>query len=474
MSQLSRCLIVSGTVSLLTASVLAQQERFNQRDIDRWIDTQNTQDSQLATERSEIAPLDTMFDWQWGGWLEYYVFTFQDGQQNQRLLQRPSMALWTRLRADDGAHEIFARMRLTYERFGIGDEFDRRTDWIGPNLDRGWYRIDVGRAFRLNEPSDPLQLAFRIGRQNVVFGTGYTLDLPLDAVTIEGRAWDFEITGLVGKTIGSFPNIDRSESVDGHSNRHMFGVQVAYAGFDRHRPFAYALWNNDRTDERPRDPLQNYAYDSRYFGIGARGDLAHNLNYWFEATYENGESYGDGDFFRRDGISAWGLDVGLEKLYDHPTRPRVLVEYMFGSGDGDRRLSPTNAAGGNVGDRDDSSFVAFGFRDTGIASNFLNSNLHIWKAGASFAPLPDAPRFRDLELGTNWFLYHKHQSSGALSDPSADMYSGYAGWEMDYFVNWRLASDVSWTLRWGAFFPGDAYSDRGTRHFLFTGLTWSF
>jgi hypothetical protein len=45
---------------------------------------------------------------------------------------------------------------------------------------------------------------------------------------------------------------------------------------------------------------------------------------------------------------------------------------------------------------------------------------------------------------------------------------------MDYFINWRLASDLSWTFRWGTFFPGSAYSDRDMRHFVFSGVTWSF
>jgi len=45
---------------------------------------------------------------------------------------------------------------------------------------------------------------------------------------------------------------------------------------------------------------------------------------------------------------------------------------------------------------------------------------------------------------------------------------------MDYFINWRLSSDLSWTIRWGTFFPGAAYSEQDTRHFIFTGLTWSF
>ena len=102
------------------------------------------------------------------------------------------------------------------------------------------------------------------------------------------------------------------------------------------------------------------------------------------------------------------------------------------------------------------------------------SNVHIWRLGGSFTPFEHVQALRELELGTNWFLYHKNHRSGAVSDLTADRGSGYVGWEMDYFLNWRLTSDLSWTVRWGAFFPGAAYSDRDTRHFVFTGVTWSF
>ena len=52
--------------------------------------------------------------------------------------------------------------------------------------------------------------------------------------------------------------------------------------------------------------------------------------------------------------------------------------------------------------------------------------------------------------------------------------SGYLGWEMDYYVNWRLTSDWSWTTRFGTFFPGRAFSDQTTRTFLLVAVTYSF
>jgi hypothetical protein len=147
---------------------------------------------------------------------------------------------------------------------------------------------------------------------------------------------------------------------------------------------------------------------------------------------------------------------------------------MFASGDAGRLLSPTNAEGGNTGDYTDRGFNGFGFRDTGISFSPRLSNIHIWRLGASFKPFPDVEEVRDLELGTDWYLYWKHRSSAAVSDPLADYQSGYLGWEMDYFANWRIYNDLSWTVRFGTFFPGSAYSDTSSRSFLLTGITWSF
>lgn len=460
----------------LTAVCAAAAAALAQDQSSAFLQQQRRIGDKLDLERRQIAPADSILDWQWGGWLEYYYFNFDDGVQASRELQRPGLALWTRLTLDQGIHEFFARMRMTYSDFRDGDEYlrSRRSDWNGPRFDRAWYQVDLLRALRLAEPADRVKLSLRAGRQPVIYGTGYALDLPLDAVTLTADIGDLRIEGLYGKTIPSFPNIDRSDPVDSHSDRRFYGVQMQYTGWQRHVPFAYAIWNDDKTDERPTDPFQNYAYDTFYFGFGARGSLAHNLNYWAEGVFESGRSFGDGMFLRRDVVEAWGWDAGVEYLFDHPTEARIAFEYMFASGDSDRRFSPTNAAGGNRGDREDTSFNAFGFRDTGLALGPTLSNLHIWKVGGAFKPLPNKAVLRDIELGTNWFLYHKHRSNAAISDFTADTRDGWVGWEMDYFLNWRVTSDVSWTVRWGTFFPGSAYSTDDCRHFFFTGVTWSF
>jgi len=440
----------------------------------RFLQQQRLLDDQLRQQRQAAAPLQSVFDFQWGGWLDYYYFNFSDGAQASRVSHRPELAVWTRARIDDGAHELFARMRLNYYYFHPGDEYERQEDWVGPAFDQLWYQIDVGKALRLTQPADPVQLKTRIGRQTVQFGTGYALDLPMDAVLLDAKLRDLRVLGLFGKSILNYPNIDRSEPVDSHMDRLFYGVQLAYEGWQRHVPFVYALWNNDRTDERPKYYFQDFSYDSLYLGFGSHGEIVHDLNYWAEGVFESGHDFGDGEFIHKDYIEAFGWDLGVEKLFDVPTRPRLVAEYMFASGDAGRRFSPTNAIGGNRGDHKDSSFVGFGFRDAGMALAPTLSNLHIWRVGGALAPLERWEFFRNLEIGTNWFLYHKNQSRGAISDPLANEFEGYVGWEMDYFINWRLSSDLSWTLRWGEFFPGAAYMDQSWRHFLFTGITWSF
>ena len=465
---------VAFIVSILS-TLMVQAQQVENRTAERFLQLQRQTDEDLQKQREQVAPLESMFDWQFGGWIDYYLFQYGDGIQSSRFVQRPSMSVWTRARIDNGAHEIFARLRVNFTYFHPGDEIDRIADWDGPEFDQLWYQIDVGRAFRLTQPSDPLQLKVRVGRQTVEFGTGYALHLPMDAVLLDAKLKDLRVQGLIGRAVPDYPNIDRSEPVAEHSDRCFYGVQMSYEGWQHHVPFIYALWNNDRTRAWPHtDWLQNYAYDSFYLGTGAHGSIVHNLNYWAEGVFESGHSFGDHAFLHQDYIQAWGWDLGLEKLFDVPTRPRASVEYMFASGDGDRLLSPTNAPGGNRPGTPDTSFVAFGARDAGISLAPALSNLHIWRVGGALAPLERWEFFRDLEIGTNWFLYYKNQAGGAISDTTATQSSGYVGWEMDYFINWRLTSDLSWTMRWGTFNPGTAYVDRASRCFLMTGVTWSF
>ena len=52
-------------------------------------------DEQLRNERQRLAPVNSLLDFQYGGWVDYYFMHFDDGLQRSRLFQRPSMAVWS-------------------------------------------------------------------------------------------------------------------------------------------------------------------------------------------------------------------------------------------------------------------------------------------------------------------------------------------------------------------------------------------
>jgi hypothetical protein len=153
--------------------------------------------------------------------------------------------------------------------------------------------------------------------------------------------------------------------------------------------------------------------------------------------------------------------------------PKIGGEYIFASGDSDRMGSPTNVLGGNTRGND-TSFSGFGYRDTGLAFAPRMSNIHIWRTGASFMPLEKVKGLEKFELGTDWFMYARNHSAGAITDSTADTNAGFLGWEMDYYANWRITSDLSWTARVGTFFPTHAFSNETCRTFFLTGVTYSF
>jgi len=421
-------------------------------------------------------PTDQKFQLDAGGWYNSYFYLFDDGEISSRTLRQNELRLWASVSADQGIHTGYARLRGTYNDWNHGDSFTpNEDDFDGANLERGWYEFDFAKALRVHGSYNaPFELKIKLGRDLVNAGTGFAIDLPLDHVQIKGQLLSFETTMILGKVPESTPNIDRSRPVADHSDRSFWILEERYKGNPNHEPFAYVAWQNDDTSEDPEDWLQNYKYDSSYIGFGSTGQLVANLRYSTEWVIERGRDYGNKRYMHRDTIKSWGFDHRLDYFFRHKTKPTLSAEYMFGSGDANRLGSPTNAEGGNQKDYVDRSFSGFGFRDTGISFSPRISNIHIWRLGGTIRPLPDYHVTKELELGTDTYLYYKNKAIAAVSDSLADDPSGYLGWEVDYYLNYRIFNDLSYTVRFGTFFPGDAFSDQTTRTFLLTGVTWSF
>ncbi|HOW73940.1 MAG TPA: alginate export family protein [Phycisphaerae bacterium] len=466
---LGRFVALSLSCPLTTVTVEGQQGS------SAFLNQQRALEDEVRAALDKEMPTDQKFDMDWGGWYSFHLFQFDDGVNSSRTFRRQDIRGWTSASIDQGAHEFYLRGKLLFEDWNHGDSYDgNEDDVVGPNLDRGFYQFDLRKAAKACGGNRlDWDLNVKAGRDLVEFGTGYALSLPMDHVQIKLEAEKVELTSLIGTSIRSVADFDLSRPKYGSMHRNFYGLQAKYLGLDKHQPFFYALWNEDLRGQRAPDFFRNHDYDSYYLGIGSTGELARDLRYGSEWVFEGGRSYMDRWPPTRRNVCAWAFDQSLEYLPHWPLQPRFIGEYMFASGDADRRLSPTDVEGGNTAGRD-TGFVGFGYRDTGLAFGPRLSNVHIWRSGAAFKPLEKIECLRDLECGTDWFLYAKNRANAAVSDETANEESGYLGWEMDYFANWRITSDLAWTVRLGTFFPGQAFSDQTTRTFFLTGVTYSF
>ncbi len=444
-------------------------------DPDSFINQQRSIDEKIRSDfESELGDLQRVsFDW--GGFYSTHLFIFDDSVESSRTLRRYDLRLWGRVSLDQGAHEFYARGRWSLLDFNAGESYDGDDDDVeGPNLERGIYKFDLNKSLRANsQPINDYNIILRLGRDLVQFGQGLSLATPLDHIAVQYECQNYELTGLFGRTVGSTQDFDLSRTAS-RQRRDFLGVQLKYKGLERHRPFVYALWQHDRNRENLFSPLQRFDYDSFYFGLGASGEWIKGLYYVTEAVYQTGRSFGHQQFLYDNDIEAWALRAQLEYLYPGQHKAKTSVEYLFGSGDSDRRVSPTNTVNGNRGDRTDNSFIGFGYRNTGLSFAPRYSNLHMGRVGASYHPLPDHSTYRNLEVGADAFVYYKNHRDGAVSDPTARRRSGYLGSEIDFFMNWRMSADFAWTTRVGSFFPGKSFDDRTTRNFFLVGMTWSF
>jgi len=443
----------------------------------RTADERRIYEEQLRVRLDQQQPIARELGLDAGGWFSFAFFNYDDAAaRKERTLRQYELRLWGSLTIE-GVHHFYVRAVAGYDDWNSGDNPDGEGDeWRDPDIERAWYHYDFNRHVRNRTGHDPWAgFTIHVGRDYYQMGSGLVLALPLDAVDITGNLGDVSVRGLLGKTIPETANIDESRPVSDHMERCFYGVQVKYTGFDRHEPYVYYLWQKDRTDPTPEVPTQGFRYDSRYLGVGSSGSvLLPNLRYSTELAFESGRSYAEGIADTREKIHAMALDVLLEYLFDVPKHPKLRFEYLWGSGDGDRRLSSCSTVGGNLRGTRDEAFNAFGFRDTGLALAPRIANLHIFQLGLSGFPLEQVELFRKMEVGTTVYFFTKDAASGAISDTTAMVDSSWVGWEWDVHLDWRLTSDVSWTVRYGVFQPGAAFADNQWRHFLFTGMVYSF
>jgi len=457
-------------------------------------------DEPFRLQMDEQVPTGKRAVFDYGGWFRSSYWAVDEdvsrGLANRddgyHALRWQQLRVWGFLNLDQ-VHQFYARGKLDYWDWNHGTSYDHNdSDWEGMNLERGWYDFKLSRARKAyGWSAEEYDMQLRLGRQYVQLGTGLALSIPLDAilVTTDYRGW--QLTGLGAQSIESTKNIDRSIPDETNEERCFWGVQLRYNGWRDHEPFVYYFEQIDKNGgmeetvtipdpANPADSLtynQKFGYDSQYVGLGSRGRFfQRDLQYTCEFATECGKSYAfsptSGE--ERENIHAWALDTELRYVPRDRRQSEVAVEYLLASGDPDRFLSPTNTMGGNRPGTNDLSFSGWGYRNTGLVLAPRMSNLGMVRLGGSTFPVNHISMFRELRVGANMYVYHKQQSGGAASDSLSSNHKSYLGSEFDFYTDWRITSDLAWTINYGIYFPGSAFGPQKDRHMLFTAITLNF
>ncbi|MHC4830626.1 MAG: alginate export family protein, partial [Planctomycetota bacterium] len=390
----------------------------------------------------------------------------------------------------DGTHRLFGRLRFLYEDFDSGDSFDGRGDRFERSIaDRYWYEFD-SRGAGLAATGSPLDLGVRlkVGRQYVHWNSGLALSHVLYASQLDVELYGLGLSAMVGRTPsedtidfdGSRPDFSRD------TDRLFYGSRLEYRGSATHRPFISFLGQRDQIQDdlvlvntSLGGVATRFDYDSYYLSLGSRGSLG-PLAYRAELVYEFGK--GLSDPIDQAALTALGQDrerihafaglVGLTFPLDDASATRVDLDLIAGSGDDDR-IDSSDTVGGNRQGSRDTAFNSLGYVDTGLVLAPDPSNLFITRVGASSAPLRTLGGAAEhLRLGIDGLLFWKLDAE-APADVATNR-DLFVGGEIDLSLDWQILSDVTATMRYGMFIPGEAIpNDRDhLRHFFYVGLTY--
>lgn len=435
---------------------------------------------------------------EYGGQANFNFFAIDDTKQRTHLLRQSDVLVFGRVNIDQ-AHEFFGRIHYTYRDFDDGDSFDGAGDsYLYPLIDRWHYKFDLARAIAASEGEKiDYNLQAQVGRQYVEWGSGLVFSDQLYALKGRASFGPLALDFLAGVTPrSSVIDLDSSRpSFDGDTSRGFYGGMVTWNGMAEHRPYGFFLsqidynTESDATFAFDANPLNDvrtrFDYNSNYVGIGSTGRFFfHDLSYQAEFVYEFGDNLSSSVIpgtvtqavQTREDISAWAAKAGLIYLLRDENFSRLEFETILASGDSNREKDTSNTFGGNLSGTRDTAFNAFGFAKTGLAFDAPISNLMLFRVGGSTFPLrTQGGIFKYMQVGMDFLFINKMDSQAPIDEPTQNGGSSILGFEPDFFLAWRLLSDVVFNMRYGVFFPGDAIEgDRDARHFFYTGVSYSF
>ena len=466
------CVINFYASPLLAADVTSDQ---NLEEQDKLLEDEITQEIEKTT--APIPLEEEKVTYKIGGWIDSIFRDYDDLDNNADTgdtidhIWLNEVRLWGRINVGK-KYAGYIRIKNTYvdrkitsdDYTGIGDDYE------GPHLDVAYLKA----VYPLGE--EEFNLTF--GRQYNYIGRGITYRSVHDGVKLAFETPHVFYKSFLTFTLPHENNVDSSQpQFDKEGERLFSGLELSYLGLPHSVAYAYYLYQKDFSESQFLSNAQTYQYDSQYIGLGLEGNVK-SIGYAAEIIKEYGQSFTDaarsgGTSVEQD-IDAWAADVNVNYTFDVVTHPLLEIEYGYGSGDKDR-TSVTDSVGGNVAG-DDDNFLYFGTYNAGYALTPRLSNLHVYQAHMAFSPLEKTKMGKKIRCGVKYYYYLKDEADGGISDAEATVSDKYVGQETDFYAYWDFSDRLSWSVRYGIFFPGDAYpaSTNSASTYLYTRLTHRF
>lgn len=421
----------------------------------------------LEAVESEYEARDVFY--QFGGWLttsyrRYEDIDNQDGRADfLRWSLNEDLYLWYYF-SYRSTHNVYLQIRNSYVDRGVGESYTGiGSDYEGPKLSMAYTQINLAPEF-----DHPLKVT--AGRQYLFLGRGVVYSHVHDGLSVETYWRDLYIKGFLSHTKPHEDNIDFSRpGFDKEGARGFAGIEAAYLRFTDTTVYGYFLAQEDLSSEHPEDALQEYDYDSYYFGAGLTHRFREQWDIYGEWIGQLGHGYTDAarTALAETDIEAWAALTGIKWRSDLPAHPIFEATYAFGSGDRDRSRV-TNTAGGDTNGTDH-NFLYFGYYLSGYAFQPRLSNIHIAHAGLSARPLEKFEQFKNLAVGMKYFYYRKARAEAGTSDYESTLNDADLGDELNFFLHWKPHEKVLFSTQFGVFYPGEAFPEEtrdNTKYFL--------
>lgn len=388
-----------------------------------------------------------------------------------------------------------------YDWYVFGESFRSNyltgADKRGDGLDK----LQLNQAYIEMRQMFGVPLTLRIGRQELLFGTGWLLSnmltpsqyLSHDAIRLTYTGSNFTLDAFAAKNNQSMQLFDEQKN--------LYGIYGTYTGFEPLSMSAYWLYMHDNTDIETGESTALGSWVNshlgRHFGstnlhtLGMRFFGKHaGFDYNVEAAYQFGDAAHLGAMFNNGGLfygdndaqyDNWGMEAVLGYTFeDVKWDPRLYVMGVYFQGEDNRDISfwewlnpfyepEASVSFNRLYSQNNYSWT---INDNSWLSNFIQLS-----AGIELHPTEKV--LLHMHVAKNWVdepfdppksikvggrrVYVAPNLSFWTDEGSDDL-----GWEIAAYIMYKYSPDLSFGLFGNVLFPGDGLTDGSFMHFYGT------